>query len=74
MSLDPIPDGLWCVNGHVDTPFFRGSTRMSVVRGAEGLVLYSPVALGPEERQALASTGPIAASACRSSGLSATGE
>ena len=61
MSLDPIPDGLWCVNGHFDTPFFRGSTRMTVIRGAESLILYSPVALSPEDRQALAAIGPVAA-------------
>jgi hypothetical protein len=61
MPLDPIADGLWCVNGHFDTPLFRGSARMSVVCGPEGLVLYSPVALEPEDRQALAAIAPVAA-------------
>ena len=61
MSLDPIADGLWCLNGHFDTLIFRGSTRMSVVRGADGLVLYSPVPLEPDDRQTLAAIGPVAA-------------
>jgi hypothetical protein len=34
---------------------------MSVVCGPEGLVLYSPVALEPEDRQALAAIAPVAA-------------
>lgn len=61
MALDPVADGVWCVNGYFDTLLFRGSTRMTVVRGAHGLILYSPVALEPEDRAALAAIGPVAA-------------
>lgn len=61
MSLHSIAESLWCADGHFDTRLFRGSTRMTVVRGAEGLVLYSPVALEPEDREALAAVGRVAA-------------
>jgi hypothetical protein len=61
MSLQPIAEGLWCVNAHFHSPVFRGSTRMTVVRGDSGLVLYSPVTLEVEDRHALEALGPVAA-------------
>src|SRR5690606_17727993 len=61
MPLQSIAEGLWCADGHFDTPLFRGSTRMTVIRGADGLVLYSPVALEPVDKDELASIAPVAA-------------
>jgi len=61
MPLQSLAPGLWCLNSHFHSPVFRGSARMSVVRGDEGVVLYSPVTLEPEDRRALEALGPVAA-------------
>ncbi|HYD24774.1 MAG TPA: hypothetical protein VEB68_08245 [Croceibacterium sp.] len=61
MSLLPIANGIWCVNGRFRTPFFTGSVRMSAVAGDGGTVLYSPVALAPADVAALEALGPVAA-------------
>ncbi len=61
MLPEPIAEGLWSVNGHFQTPLFRGSVRMTVLAGDEGLVLYSPVALAPEAIARIAELGPVRA-------------
>ena len=61
MPLQPIAEGLWCVNAHFRSPVFRGSVRMNVVAGDGGLVLYSPVTLAAADIEALAQIGPVAA-------------
>lgn len=61
MPLEPITEGLWCVNAHFPSLGFRGSVRMTVVAGDGGLVLYSPVTLGAADSAALARIGPVAA-------------
>lgn len=49
------------MNGHFTTPLFRGSTRMTVVRGPNGVALYSPVALDSADVDAIAALGPVTA-------------
>jgi len=61
MPLEPIAEGLWCVNGHFTTLLFRGSVRMTVVAGEGGAVLYSPVALEDDDIRQLGAIGPVAA-------------
>lgn len=61
MTLVPIAEGLWCVNGHFRSLAFRASVRMSVVAGDGGLVLYSPVALDDGDLRAIVAQGPVAA-------------
>ena len=61
MPLQPISDGLWCVNSHFRTALFRGSVRMTVLAGDGGLVLYSPVTLDDDVLRELAELGPVAA-------------
>jgi len=61
MPLQPITEGLWCVNSHFRTPLFRGSVQMTVLAGEGGLVLYSPVALDQELLHELAALEPVAA-------------
>ncbi|MDX2201996.1 MAG: hypothetical protein NW223_04555 [Hyphomicrobiaceae bacterium] len=58
--LERVDDGLWCLASHFVTWGCRGSLRMSVLQTSEGLLLYSPVALGPSERDTLAAIGPVA--------------
>ena len=61
MTLVPIAEGLWCVNGHFRSLVFRASVRMSVVAGDEGLVLYSPVALDDTTVRQIEALAPVAA-------------
>jgi len=61
MSLQPIADGLWCVNSHFGTSLFRGSVRMSVIAGEGGLVFYSPVELDEADLREIKALGPVAA-------------
>lgn len=61
MPLQPIDTGLWYLPGHFHTLMFRGSTRMTVLKGDGGLVLYSPVALSAADVRAIEALGPVSA-------------
>jgi hypothetical protein len=61
MPLQPIAEGLWCLNSHFRTALFLGSVRMTVLAGDGGLVLYSPVALEEADVRELESLGRVAA-------------
>jgi hypothetical protein len=60
MSLEQLAPGVWCVNSHL-AQMWKISVRMSVLSGEGGLVLYSPVSLSDEDREAIAARGPVAA-------------
>jgi glyoxylase-like metal-dependent hydrolase (beta-lactamase superfamily II) len=62
MSVEPIAPGLWCVNSHFRQPLRPTcSVRMSVLGGAGGVLLYSPVLLDAADIEALEAIGPVTA-------------
>lgn len=65
MPLNPIAEGLWCLEGTFGSKWLTGSVRMTVLAGEDGvgggLVLHSPVALAAEDVHAIKALGPVAA-------------
>jgi hypothetical protein len=59
--LQPIDDGLWCINSHFRVWGCSGSVRMTIVRTPAGLVLYSPVRLDREAIREIESLGRVTA-------------
>jgi hypothetical protein len=59
--LAPIADGVWVASDPVRIVGMPLTTTMTVLRlGDAGLLLYSPVAMTPERRAAVAALGPVA--------------
>ena len=62
MSVETIAPGLWCVNSHFRNNLgLAASVRMTVLAGAQGLVLFSPVALNAADVAVIEEIGPVAA-------------
>jgi hypothetical protein len=60
-ALTPFADGVWLAAEPVRIVGMRLTATMAVLRlGDESLLLYSPVAMTPERRAAVAALGPVA--------------
>ena len=59
MSLKQVDDGLWVVDSYFTTLGCRGSSRMTVIETASGLLLHSPVRLGSDDVAAIQRLGRV---------------
>ena len=58
-GLREIGPSLWCLDSHFKVWGCKGSTRMSVIGVADGLVLYSPVSLSKADIAHIESLGRV---------------
>ncbi len=58
-DLVRIDDGLWCLNSYFVTLGCKGSLRMTVIKTAEGLIIYSPVVHSPENLEQIGMLGNV---------------
>ena len=59
MSLEQLDAGLWILNSHFRALGCKASIRMTVLDTADGLLLHSPVALGPDDLASIRALGNV---------------
>lgn len=59
-DLEEIDDGVWCLQSHFVAWGCNGSLRMTIIKTSSGLLIYSPVRLGPRTIEEVHRLGHVA--------------